>query len=255
VIRLDQQPWREVRAAGERGAIAVLPVGSQEQHSEHLPMGTDTLLAEAVVDAAVGLIGDDGPELVRLPALPFGHSPHHLFAAAVSLSATTLLAVLDDALDSLVRSGFRRVLMVNGHAGNDEVVRLAVKRCALRSDVALGACSYWALGGPDEPPQTPGHAGWFETSLLLAVHPDLVRPAVRWREPDPPPLFHRSPAPGLVVARHGEWERVGGATDDATGADAEAGRRLLAARAEALAAAIRAFDAATAGSHGPAAGS
>jgi creatinine amidohydrolase len=251
VIRLDRQPWREVRAAGERGAIAVLPVGSQEQHSEHLPMGTDTLLAEAVVDAAVDLLGAGGPELVRLPALPYGHSPHHLFAAAVSLSATTLLAVLDDALDSLVRSGFRRVLLVNGHAGNDEVVRIAVKDCALRSDVALGACSYWALAGPEEPPQTPGHAGWFETSLLLAVHPDLVRPAAPWREPDPPPLFHRSPAPGLVVARHGEWERVGGATDDAGDADAETGRRLLAARAEALAAAIRAFDAATAGSHGP----
>jgi creatinine amidohydrolase len=253
VIRLDQRPWREVRAAGERGAIAVLPVGSQEQHSEHLPMGTDTLLAEAVVDAAVGLLGDDGPELVRLPALPFGHSPHHLFAAAVSLSATTLLAVLDDALDSLVRSGFRRVLLVNGHAGNDEVVRLAVKRCAERTDVALGACSYWTLAGPGEPPQAPGHAGWFETSLLLAAHPDLVRPAAPWREPDPPALFHRSPAPGLVVARHGEWERVGGATDDAGDADPESGRRLLAGRAEALAAAIRAFDGATAGSHGPAA--
>jgi len=252
MIRLDRQPWREVRAAGERGAIAVLPVGSQEQHSEHLPMGTDTLLAEAVVDAAAGLLGGDGPELVRLPALPFGHSPHHLFAAAVSLSATTLLAVLDDALDSLVRSGFRRVLLVNGHGGNDEVVRLAVKRCALRSDVALGACSYWALAGPAEPPQSPGHAGSFETSLLLAVHPELVRPAAAWREPDQPPLFHRSPAPGLVVARYGEWERVGGVTDDAGAADAETGRGLLAARAEALAGAIRAFDAATAGSHGPA---
>ncbi|WP_345610645.1 creatininase family protein [Pseudonocardia adelaidensis] len=253
MIRLDQRPWREVRAAGERGAVAVLPVGSQEQHSEHLPMGTDTLLVEAVVDAAAGLLGDDGPELVRLPALPFGHSPHHLFAAAVSLSATTLLAVLDDALDSLVRSGFRRVLLVNGHAGNDEVVRLAVKRCAERTDVALGACSYWTLAGPGEPPQSPGHAGWFETSLLLAVHPDLVRAAAPWREPDPPALFHRSPAPGLVVARHGEWERVGGATDDAGDADAETGRSLLAARAGVLAAAIRAFDEATAGSHGPAA--
>lgn len=250
MIRLDRHPWREVRAAGERGAIAVLPVGSQEQHSEHLPMGTDTMLAEAVVDAASDLIGDDGPELVRLPALPYGHSPHHLFAAAVSLSATTLLAVLDDALDSLVRSGFRRVLLVNGHGGNDEVVRLAVKTYAERADVALGACSYWTLAGPEDPPQAPGHAGWFETSLLLAVHPDLVRPAGPWREPEAPPLFHRPPAPGLTVARHGEWARVGGVTDDAGTADPEAGERLLAGRARALAAAIRAFDSATATSHG-----
>lgn len=250
MIRLDRLPWREVRAAGERGAIAVLPVGSQEQHSEHLPMGTDTVLAEAVVDAAADLLGEGDPELVRLPALPFGHSPHHLFAAAVSLSATTLLAVLDDTLDTLVRSGFRRVLLVNGHGGNEEVVRLAVKRCALRVDVALGACSYWALDGPDGPAARPGHAGWFETSLLLAARPELVRPVGPWQDPGEPPLFHRSPAAGLVVERHGEWARVGGTTDDAGDADAETGRRLLSGRAEALAAAIRAFDAATAASHG-----
>jgi creatinine amidohydrolase len=246
VIRLDSQPWRDVRAAGERGAIAVLPVGSQEQHSEHLPMGTDTLLAEAVVEAALERLGDGGPELVRLPALPFGHSPHHLFAAAVSLSAATLQAVLSDVLDSLVRSGFRRVLLVNGHGGNEEIVRLAVKECALRADVALGACSYWALGEG----ASPGHAGAFETSLMLAAHPDLVSPAPPWHAPDQPPLFHRPPAPGLLVERHGEWARVGGTTDDARDADAATGRDLLAARAEALAGAIRAFAAATATSHG-----
>jgi creatinine amidohydrolase len=249
VLRLSRRPWREVRAAAERGAVAVLPVGSQEQHSEHLPMGTDALLAEAVLDAAADLLssdGNEGPELVRLPVLAFGHSPHHLFAAAVSLSATTLLAVLDDVLDSLVRSGFRRVLLVNGHGGNEEVVRLAVKRCALRADVALAACSYWSLGDPCPP----GHAGRFETSLMLAAHPDLVAPAAPWEEPDEPPLFHRPPAPGLVVERHGEWERVGGTTDDAGAADAATGRELLAGRARALADAIRAFDTATRASHG-----
>ncbi|TQM10069.1 creatinine amidohydrolase [Pseudonocardia kunmingensis] len=246
VLRLDRQPWREVRAAGERGAIAVLPVGSQEQHSAHLPMGTDTLLAEAVVDAAVARLRDGGPELVRLPALPFGHSPHHLFAAAVSLSPATLQAVLADVLDSLVRSGFRRALLVNGHGGNDEIVRLAVKRCALERDVALGACSYWALGEGG----SPGHAGAFETSLMLAAHPDLVAPPAPWHAPDEPPLFHRPPAPGLLVERHGEWARVGGTTDDPAAADATTGRALLDARATVLAEAIRAFDAATATSHG-----
>ncbi|GAA0931892.1 creatininase family protein [Pseudonocardia zijingensis] len=248
MLRLDRQPWREVRAAGERGAIALLPVGSQEQHAAHLPMGTDTLLAEAVVDAALARLAPAGgdPELVRLPALPFGHSPHHLFAAAVSLSAATLQAVLADVLDSLVRSGFRRVLLVNGHGGNDEIVRLAVKRCALERDVALGACSYWALGDGG----SPGHAGRFETSLMLAAHPDLVAPVPPWRAPAEPPLFHRPPAPGLLVERHGEWERVGGTTDDARAADAETGRELFDARVEALAGAIRAFAAATDRSHG-----
>ena len=249
--KLTESTWQEVRAAGERG-IALLPIGSQEQHAAHLPMGTDTLLAEEVLDQALALLGQDdrGPELVRLPALPFGHSPHHLFAAAVSLDASTLGAVLDDVLDSLAASGFRRVVVVNGHGGNDEIMRLAVKRFALRSEVTVAACSYWKVtagDGVEERPQvTPGHAGWFETSLMLAAHPHLVRTPVPARAPvEPPPLFDNPPHPGLTVERHGEWARVGGATDDAAAADAEHGRRLLEARVAGLARAIRAFEAAT----------
>jgi creatinine amidohydrolase len=244
VLRLSQMPWREVRVAGERGAVAVLPIGSQEQHSEHLPMGTDTLLVEAALDNTAQLLDAEGPELVRLPALPFGHSPHHLFAAAVSLSDEVLLAVLTDVLDSLVRSGFRRVLVVNGHGGNEEIMRLAVKRGALRYDVAFAACSYWAVvrpdGEPEDPDRTPGHAGWFETSLMLAAHPDLVRAPAEWQEPAEAPLFDE---------RHGEWERVRGTTDDAAAADAGVGRELLVRRARGLADAIRAFDLATRHSH------
>ncbi|MBY8883128.1 creatininase family protein [Actinacidiphila acidipaludis] len=249
--KLSEATWREVRAAGERG-IALLPIGSQEQHAAHLPMGTDTLLAEEVLDRATALLGREGDvaELVRLPALPFGHSPHHLFAAAVSLSAATLGAVLDDVLDSLATSGYRRIMVVNGHGGNDEMMRLAVKRFALRSDVTVAACSYWTVtageGDGERPDVTPGHAGWFETSLMLAARPDLVRTPVPARGPvEPPPLFDNPPYPGLTVERHGEWARVGGSTDDASSADAERGRRLLDARAAGLARAIRAFDAAT----------
>ncbi|MET9352726.1 creatininase family protein [Streptomyces sp. NPDC006617] len=255
--RLTELTWREVRRAGEQG-IALLPIGSQEQHAAHLPMGTDTLLVEEVVDRALALLDQETPaspepsaaEVVRLPALPFGHSPHHLFAAAVSLSAATLGAVLDDVLDSLVTSGYRRIMVVNGHGGNDEIMRLAVKRFALRARVTVAACSYWTLtAGEDEagrPDVTPGHAGWFETSLMLAARPALVRTPVPARTPvEPPPLFDHPPHPGLTVERHGEWERVDGSTDDASGADADRGGRLLDDRARGLARAIRAFDAAS----------
>lgn len=248
--RLTELTWREVRRAGEEG-IALLPIGSQEQHASHLPMGTDTLLVEEVVDRALDMLAREaGPGVVRLPALPFGHSPHHLFAAAVSLSAATLGAVLDDILDSLVTSGYRRVMVVNGHGGNDEIMRLAVKRFALRSPVTVAACSYWTLtvgeDGAGRPDVTPGHAGWFETSLMLAAHPDLVRTPVPARAPvEPPPLFDTPPYPGLTVERHGEWERVGGSTDDACDADAARGDRLLEDRARGLARAIHAFDAAS----------
>ncbi|MFD6277899.1 creatininase family protein [Streptomyces sp. NPDC060209] len=253
---LTETTWRETRGAAPE-AIALLTVGSQEQHAEHLPMGTDTLLVEAVVDRALTLLDEEAaagavraPSLVRLPTLPYGHSPHHLFAAALTLSAPTLAAVLGEILDSLAACGYGRILVVNGHGGNDEIMKLAVKRFALRAEVTAAACSYWTVTSGEEdggrPDVTPGHAGWFETSLMLAAHPSLVRTPVPSRAPvDPPPLFDRPPYPGLTVERHGEWERVGGSTDDASSADAEHGHRLLDDRARGLARAVLAFDSAT----------
>ncbi|MGW6403693.1 creatininase family protein [Streptomyces sp. NPDC055134] len=260
---LTEATWRETRAAAG-DAIAVLPIGSQEQHAGHLPMGTDTMLADAVVSRALDLLAEEAgpditvPDLVRLPTLPYGHSPHHLFAAALTLSAPVLGTVLDELLDSLAECGYGRVLVVNGHGGNDEIVRLAVKRFALRAEVTAAACSYWTLLDTVETEEVtvetdhataglvPGHAGWFETSLMLAAHPELVR-AERPAQPpvEPPPLFDKPPYPGLTVERHGEWERVGGATDDAAGADARDGARLLDRCARGLARAVLAFDAAT----------
>jgi len=246
VRRLDELTWSDAVDAAAAGAIAVVPVGSQEQHAGHLPMGTDTLLVEAVLDAALEEFADDGGSLlVRLPPLPYGHSPHHLFRAAVSLSAETLLRVLGELLDSLETTGFRRVLLVNGHGGNAEAVALAVKQFALRAPVAAGACSYWQTAPATDAARTPGHAGWFETSLMLAAHPDLVRPPA-WDGPaDPPPLFDRPVHPGLVVERSGEWSRVGGITDDPTAADGGTGRDLLGRCGRGLAGAITAFDRAT----------
>jgi creatinine amidohydrolase len=242
VRRLTELTWSGVTDA--EGAIAVVPIGSQEQHAGHLPMGTDTLLVEAVLDEALAAFTDDGPLLVRLPALPYGHSPHHLFRAAVSLSAETLLRVLGEVLDSLHTSGFGRVLIVNGHGGNAEVMALAVKQFALRAPVAAAACSYWQTEPADDV-RRPGHAGWFETSLMLAAHPALVRPPA-WDGPAvPPPLFDRPVHPGLLVERGGEWPRVGGITDDPTAADGATGRDLLHRCGRGLAGAIDAFDQAT----------
>ncbi|SEE46637.1 creatininase family protein [Jiangella alba] len=243
VRQLDELTWAELRAVAP-ASIALLPIGSQEQHGARLPLGADTLLVRSVVARA---LTEELPEVVLLPALPYGLSPHHRFAAAVTLTASTLQAVLAEVLDSLVDCGFRRLMIVNGHGGNDEPMRLAVKSAALRHDVAVAAANYWSLGSPG---RSPGHAGRFETSLLLAAEPALVRPVTAGASasPSPPPLFEHPPYPGLVAERHGEWARAGGVTDDASGAAAD--HDLLAGLGARLAAAIRAFDEATAASHG-----
>ncbi|QVQ52774.1 creatininase family protein [Spiractinospora alimapuensis] len=257
VRHLTELTAAELREAAP-SSIAVLPIGSQEQHGGHLPMGTDLMMAETVVDRSLARLEDQEPDLVRLPALPYGYSPHHAFAAAVTLTSATLVSLLGEVIESLVDIGFRRVIVVNGHGGNDEAMRVAVKGAALRRDIAVAACNYWDIradAGQDTPDgaeesRTPGHAGWFETSLMLAATPERVGPP-RWSPPEgPPPLFDRPPYPGLAVERHGEWERVGGVTDDPATASADVGHRLLTQRVDGLVGAIVAFDRATRASHG-----
>ncbi|GAA1486602.1 creatininase family protein [Brachybacterium fresconis] len=214
-------------------SVAVLPIGSLEQHGEHLPLGTDSLLVEAVVDRALG----EREDAVLCPTLPYGFSGHHQFAVALSLPPRTLLDVLSALLDSLVAAGFRRILVVNGHGGNIEMMSQAVKLAALEHPILAACCSYWQLvtntsGGP-------GHAGRFETDLMSAAHPALVGPD--GHGPTELPLFDQELVPGLHLERHGEWPRTGGVTDPPGDGDPTRGEATLTEAAAALEACLDAL--------------
>lgn len=218
-------------------ATALVVVAATEQHGPHLEVRVDTVLgtrvAEAVAERLAGTI-----DVVLCPTLPFGASHHHLaFPGALSLSTDTLLRVLHDLGASLVASGFRRVYFLGSHGGNDEVVRLAARELALRHDVIAGAASYWTLAWPAIVAdgsafalgRVPGHAGGFETSLMLALAPEGVRlrdlPAHRNLGRDGG--ANEDPTAVGLVHRHGSWAAIDGYSDDARDADAEAGRRVF----------------------------
>lgn len=214
------------------GSVAVLPIGSLEQHGEHLPLGTDTLLVETVARRALR----DLENVVLCPTVPYGFSGHHQFACALSIRPETLLAVLSELLDSLVKAGFSRILVLNGHGGNIEMMNQAIKLAALEQPIIAACCSYWELISPAT--GTPGHAGRFETDLMSTAHPELVHPA--GTGPSEPPLFDRAVMPGLRIERHGEWQRTGGVTDPPGDGDSNRGESVI---AESVAALQRCIDA------------
>ncbi|MGP9539092.1 creatininase family protein [Brachybacterium sp. AOP43-C2-M15] len=230
--RLSALTRRQVAALAPRG-VAVLPIGSLEQHGEHLPLGTDALLVEGVVERALG----EREDVALCPTLPYGFSGHHQFAVALSLPPRTLLDVLTALLDSLAGAGFRRILVVNGHGGNIEMMSQAVKLAALEHPILAASCSYWQLLAPT--PGAPGHAGAFETALMSAAHPELV--ADDGHGPSAPPLFDQELVPGLHLERHGEWPRTGGVTDPPGPGDPARGEAALTEAATALHACIDAM--------------
>jgi creatinine amidohydrolase len=221
-------------------ALALLPIGATEQHGPHLATGMDFLTVESIALEAARLAGPGVPVVVT-PTLPFGSSHHHfVFGATMSFSTETYYRVLYELCESLVTDGFKRIFILNGHGGNHELAELAARDIVLKHPVRAAAGSYWRIAGealrPVAPDRFPGHAGEFETSMMLALRPHLVaveRPA-RETAPTQAALPYR-------VESHGWWKDTDGFTDSPANADASRGRRYFDIVAASVAEALAAF--------------
>lgn len=216
--------WAECTRAQLRGllpdALVIMPVGAVEQHGPHLPTGTDSLVVGAVVRAAVDGAASRSPrDLIEAPSLTMGASDHHLpFGGTLSLTAEVMTAALLDLARSVAGSGGTRLLFVNGHGGNRGPCHTAAMAASTRHEISVGYLDYWELLPPISGVNVPGHAGAFETSLVMHLRPDLATPLAR---PDPPPT---PSVPDVVLHRQLSWAEFDGHTDDPAGADAPAGR-------------------------------
>lgn len=174
------------------GSVLVLPVGSVEQHGDHLPVATDTLLASAVATGGAEQVAADVPILVT-PPVWMGNSPHHLpFAGAVTGEFETLLAHLEEIADSTLDNGFDALLLLNGHGGNTALIDAAVSRIGhAHPDQEILGLTYFDLAKEfiDDIRESEvggmAHGGEFETSLISYLYPELVgdeKPATYWDE-------------------------------------------------------------------------
>jgi creatinine amidohydrolase len=127
-------------------AVAVLPTASIEQHGPHLPVCTDSLLCETVAQRATAQAGQQVPVVVT-PILYFGNSHHHFpFAGVLSLTSQTFMTAVTEILEGLVKSGFRKLVVLNGHGGNTDsnaVVGLDFVH-RLKQPVSIATAAYWS---------------------------------------------------------------------------------------------------------------
>jgi creatinine amidohydrolase len=236
---LFHEMTREQLNRAAANAIAVLPVAATEQHGPHLPAGTDTLLVSTVAERAALAAGDTAQVIVT-PTIPFGSSHHHYpFGATLSLTSTVLLGVILDTLDGLVRDGFRRIIVLNGHGGNKDLIGAANQDLVHRlgRPATVASCNYWDVAKPSlvqanllPADRIPGHAAHFETSVVMALRPDLVDEEARSRTRD---MTREGsgldvPLTGAVVQTFGTWSKGPGHTDNPAAASPELGAQLLA---------------------------
>jgi creatinine amidohydrolase len=179
-MRFHEMTWPLLRQVPRDHTLVLAPIAACEQHSRHLPTFTDTLLVTAVAEGVERRLPE---QVLLLPTLWFGASSHHLrFGATLSAAVDTHVDMLCDLLVPLLEDGHRRVLLLNGHGGNIDTMQLALRRLQPRyRDRQLTAASYWDLAAKElaelaeGPRKNMGHACEFETSMVLALRPDLVR--------------------------------------------------------------------------------
>lgn len=173
----------DVSSMLQRGPVdVILPFGALEQHGPHLPLSTDSVIAEALAREVARRVGD----LLVGPCLPIGSSSHHAsFDGTVSLSGDTLVAYVRDAVASLLTQSFRFVFLISGHAGNMPFMSEAVSSLPNEARTRVAAFVDWAAqrkalhdwAGSElglRPEQVGSHAGHFETSIMLHLAPEWV---------------------------------------------------------------------------------
>jgi creatinine amidohydrolase len=188
--------WPAVDAL-DRAMPVVLPTAALEQHGHHLPVFTDSILVGEVTRRAESQLKD---RILLAPVMWLGNSAHHMdFAGTMTAAPRTYPDLVADMVENFLAHGFRRIAIVNGHGGNNIPAQQAIfeirQRHRNRDDLLLLFSPYWALGtrphevDPSIEQQGMGHACEWETSMILALAPQLVGDYKKAQPVDPRGAF------------------------------------------------------------------
>ena len=197
-VRLCKHTRREFRERMKSGELqaCIIPIAAIEQHLEHMEMEHDWRSVCHVAEAVAERLA---PHVLVAEGLMAGISEHHMnHPGTLTLSPGSFLAALSDMIDSMVRAGFKNILVLNGHGGNMAPCRGIWDQFERRFQVNLHFLPYWDVltqddgkelleGGHEIPWDLPGHAQEFETSFALAVFPENVRTDMWKDQPDAKP--------------------------------------------------------------------
>ena len=225
VLWLDELSTKEAAQASKEGTVVIFPVGSVEEHGDHLPLCTDSIQPEYIAQEVAKKTG-------CLIAPPFRYgicNATRNFPGTITIKFDTLYNIAHDILSELIRNGFYRIIILSGHAGNSHMValRLAAQDVVIENEEAraedkvrimvLSDFDFAEELTPEYADENDGHAGTLETSRMMAIKPDLVNAngkASVWQ------------MPRFEVVAHPELYFPSGVNGDPTAASAEKGQKI-----------------------------
>jgi creatinine amidohydrolase len=179
--RFEEFAWPDIRDAVTQDRVAVLPVGTVEQHGPHLPLVTDVLTAGEMSRRAVECVPE---QAILLPPVYYSFNEHHMdFPGTIAIQGETVIRYVTDIGVSLARHGFRKILLVNGHGSNVPFLDIAARNITIQTEAICAMVSWWSLIPKglmsklreSEYPGGMAHGCELETSVLLYLRPDLVQ--------------------------------------------------------------------------------
>jgi creatinine amidohydrolase len=217
------------RISKRKYEVAVIPIGATEPHNFHLPQGQDVLHTTHIAHECCRRAWEKAPSVLCLPTLPYGVECNLMdFPMAIHVSQDTLNTIVSEIVESLYYHGIRKVVILNGHGGNDFKPLIRQIQCDL--DVHVFQCNWWTVGKDklgeifDRPDD---HAGQMETSVALALFPELVELEVAG-DGDAPPFRFEALEKGWVSTSR-SFARMNDhcACGNPEGATAERGKKYL----------------------------
>jgi creatinine amidohydrolase len=171
---LAETTWKTVKSTPYE--VAILPWGATEAHNYHLPYGTDTIQCDRIAAESARLAWERGARVVVLPTVPFGVNTSQLdIELCLNMNPSTQAALLRDLVHALGGQGIQKLVVLNGHGAND--FRQMIRELQPNSDVFVCAVNWYTIVDPSEHFEDLGdHAGELETSVMLAIAPELVLP-------------------------------------------------------------------------------
>jgi len=242
-MKLAELHWPEVKQLNRENTVAVIPVGSMEQHGPHLPFSVDIHVSSRIAEDLEKRM----PEILLVPPIWTGVSAHHMdFPGSITLRAKVFIDLLHDVCASLRHHGFRQIVLRNGHGGNRASLEVLGQELFVEFGLTVNTLAYWDLV-PDlvkslkkTKSSGMGHSGELETSLMLYLAPQLVnRNEIPQGE-----LGIEAPGPTTGIKRYVNMKEHSkpGVIGMPSAATAEIGKKLYDGALDALEKAVRALQ-------------